>query len=84
MCTLMRRRDSAEPVEVDEESVFEMFKAGKASTDVAGPGTGLGLAIARSLARGLGGTITLDSTVGEGSAFTLVVPVDFEAIARSL
>jgi K+-sensing histidine kinase KdpD len=42
----MRRRDSAEPVEVDEESVFEMFKASKASTDVAGPGTGLGLAVA--------------------------------------
>lgn len=65
----------------DRDAVFEMFKANRMTSNVAGPGTGLGLAIARSLARGLGGTITLDSTVGEGSAFTLVVPVDFEAVA---
>jgi len=39
-----------------------------------GKGTGLGLAIARELAVALGGTIDLDSEVGHGSRFELVLP----------
>ena len=37
-------------------------------------GTGLGLPIARELAHALGGWIELDSTVGGGSRFRLVLP----------
>jgi PAS domain S-box-containing protein len=43
-------------------------------TGASQPGVGLGLAISRELARGMGGTLTVESIVGEGSTFTLTLP----------
>lgn len=39
-------------------------------------GTGLGLAICNQLARRMNGTLSLKSTLGEGSVFTLEIPAD--------
>lgn len=47
-----------------------------------GSGTGLGLSIAASIIKYLGGTIQVNSIVGAGSAFTVLLPVDGRAMKR--
>ena len=44
-------------------------------------GTGLGLPIAKTIIEGLGGTVTVTSQLGEGTAIRLDLPLDAEAIA---
>lgn len=64
----------------DLDRVFELFtQAGKSVTDGAIAGSGLGLTISRYLAQAMGGRIEASSRLGEGSTFTAVVPMGFEA-----
>jgi two-component system, OmpR family, sensor histidine kinase BaeS len=47
------------------------------------PGLGLGLSITRSIVESLGGAITLESSLGEGSVFTIVLPLHKSGISST-
>jgi CheY-like chemotaxis protein len=70
--------------EDDQAGLFDAFVQVDGRADRSRAGAGLGLAISTRLADALGGALTLESTLGEGSTFTLTIPgalVDAPALA---
>jgi hypothetical protein len=56
------------------ESLFDPFRQGDGSSTREYGGLGIGLALSRQYARLLGGDLTVESTLGTGSTFTLRIP----------
>ena len=57
-----------------QETIFEQFRQADARVSYQHGGTGLGLALSRSLARRMGGDLTVRSRVGQGARFLLAIP----------
>lgn len=60
------------------DSLFDRFTRNKGGEE--SMGSGLGLAIARSLARTMGGDITIESEIGKGSSFMIELPAEIAPV----
>ena len=58
----------------DQRYVFDKFYRSESAKDKAIPGIGLGLSYVKLLVEAHGGNISLDSTEGEGTTFTILIP----------
>ncbi|MBN2816866.1 MAG: response regulator [Campylobacterales bacterium] len=73
---LISVKDSGVGIAKDEiESIFSAFVQAKNTTFAEG-GTGLGLSISNQLAELMGGSVAVESVVGEGSLFSVIVPIE--------
>ncbi len=72
----MEVRDSGAGIAPDQLThVFEKFYQADNQKSASAKGTGLGLAIAKEIVEAHQGNISVESTVGEGTTFTLTLPI---------
>jgi len=77
-------RDSGPGIPDNEQAhLFERFYQSEETHVDGTPGTGIGLSLAKDLTELHGGTLTVESTVGIGTAFTVRLPVDAPAEATA-
>jgi signal transduction histidine kinase len=67
----------------DQEKIFDEFTQLASPVQGRAKGSGVGLFVCRRLATLLGGRITLESTLGSGSKFSLVVPCRYDPVRET-
>lgn len=73
---VVRVIDRGMGIPIDEQrSVFEKFRRGVAARELGIRGTGIGLAMVSQIVESHGGTVAVESTPGEGSIFTVSLPL---------
>lgn len=76
-------RDTGIGIEREKlDRIFEKFTQADNSTTRLYGGTGLGLTISKRIAEMMGGTMNVDSTVGEGSTFAVEIPLPLDKNAK--
>ncbi len=65
-----------------QEQIFDVFTQERSSTDESQKGTGLGMSISYLLAKQMGGSLSVESTLGEGSCFTVEFATPLNAAWR--
>lgn len=76
--TLWSVRDTGKGIKEDSlENLFTSFYQEDASISRKYGGSGLGLMISKSLIELMGGSITVESTFGEGTSFNFSLPIDY-------
>jgi signal transduction histidine kinase len=63
----------------ERKAIFEKFVRGDSARASDTKGTGIGLALVRRIVQGHGGSIEVESELGEGSTFTLLLPLEGNA-----
>ena len=73
--------DTGKGIPADElPTLFDEYRQVEGQSESAVQrGTGLGLSITKRFTELLGGSISVDSTVGEGSTFTVRLPIDYHS-----
>ena len=73
---ILRETDTGIGIPTDKlDAIFESFQQVDGGVTRRFEGTGLGLSISRRLAEAMGGTLGVESQIGEGSTFTLILPL---------
>lgn len=63
--------------EKDMPSLFDLYTRGAYDNDISVEGTGLGLSISKQIIELMNGTIAVDSKLGEGTTFTVKLPLQY-------
>jgi signal transduction histidine kinase len=81
---LLRVRDEGIGIpENERRQILKKFVRGEAAKAAGIVGTGLGLSLADHVVRAHGGTLEVESELGKGSRFTILLPLEASCIASS-